>query len=61
MDIFNPFIIEMSVTTQPRVVAPGNGNETLEDLSGFPIVLVTGTSQIQVRPYLIEFFVAQAT
>ena len=41
--------MELSVDTPPREVTPGNGNEILDDLSGFPVVVVTGTSQIQVR------------
>ena len=48
MDRFNPFIIEVGVTSPQREVTTGNGNETLEDLSGFPVVTVTGTTQIQV-------------
>ena len=43
--------MELSVTTPPREAAPGNGNETLDDLSGFPVIVVTGTSQVQVRLY----------
>ena len=48
-DIFNPFIMDLSVDTPPREIIPGNGNEALEDLSGLPIVLVTGISQVQVN------------
>ena len=43
--------MELSVTTPPREAVPGNGNETLDDLSGFPVVVVTGTPQVQVRLY----------
>ena len=41
--------MELSITTPPREAAPGNGNETLDDLSGFPVIVVTGSSQVQVR------------
>ena len=40
--------MDLSVDIPPRDTTPGNGNETLRDLSGFPVVMVTGTSQVQV-------------
>ena len=49
MDRFNPFIIEVGITSPQREVTTGDGNETLEDLSGFPVVTETGTTQIQVK------------
>ena len=55
MDIFNPFIIEMSVEHPSRVVIPGDGNETPEDLSGYPVVVVARTSQIQV--YIMHAYI----
>ena len=52
MDIFNPFIVEMRIEAPSREVAIGNGNETLMDLSGFPLITFTGASEIQVRVQL---------
>ena len=48
MDIFNPFVIEMSIETPSRTVAIGDGNGTLVDLSGFPLFALSGTDKIQV-------------
>lgn len=41
--------MELNIDTPSREVTPGNGNETLDDLSGFPVFVVTGISQVQVR------------
>ena len=41
--------MELSFNTPSREITPGNGNETLDDLSGFPVFAVTGISQVQVR------------
>ena len=56
-DIFNPFIMDLSVDIPPREIIPGNGNETLEDLSGFPVLTVTEISQVQVSfvDYCFQF------
>jgi hypothetical protein len=48
MDLFNPFIVELSVTTPTREVIPGDGNQKAEDLTQFPVVIVTPPSPIQV-------------
>ena len=60
MDRFNPFIIEVGVTSPQREVTTGNGNETLEDLSGFPVVTVTGTTQVQVIHKTTNFLYTHA-
>ena len=49
MDLFNPFIVELSVTTPSRAVNPMTGNDTLEDLTQFPVVIVTPPPTIQVQ------------
>ncbi len=41
--------MELNIDTPSREVTPGNGNETLDDLSGLPVIEVTGISQVQVR------------
>lgn len=49
VDNFNPFVIELSINAPPRNVDPGNGNETPEDLSEFPVVSLVGAApQVQV-------------
>ena len=48
MDIFNPFIIEMSIQPPPRNRAPGNGNEMPDDLRAFPVVSLFGRTEAQV-------------
>ena len=48
MDLFNPFIVELSVTTPSRAVNPVNGDEAPEDLTQFPVVIVTPPPTIQV-------------
>ena len=48
MDLFNPFTIELSVTTPTREVTPGDGNQTAEDLTQFPVVIVNPPPPIQV-------------
>lgn len=47
-DIFNPFVVEMSVDIPSRGINVSTGNDTVEDLSGFPFVTATGFNQIQV-------------
>ena len=47
-DVFNPFIIELSVETPTRTVTPGDGNETPQDLRNAPVVSIFGSSQVQV-------------
>ena len=41
--------MELSIDTPSREITPRNGNETLDNLSGFPVFAVTGISQVQVR------------
>ena len=51
MDIFNPFVIDMSIETPSRTVATGDGNGTLVDLSGFPLFALSGADKIQASFY----------
>ena len=48
-DVFNPFVMDLSVNTLPRNAVTGNGNEPLQDLSSFPVVTLTGPTQIEVN------------
>ena len=48
MDLFNPFIIELSIAVPSSKVPPGRGNEVPEDLIQFPVVIVTPPPSIQV-------------
>lgn len=48
MDIFNPFVIEVSVDNPPREITIGTGNDTLEDLRGSPIIVLDAPAQVEV-------------
>ena len=48
MDIFNPFVIEVSVDNPPREITIGTGNDTLEDLRGSPIIMLDAPAQVEV-------------
>ena len=50
-DIFNPFVVEMSVDAPLRDIPAGNGNEVPLDFSGLPTLAVTGASQVQVSTH----------
>ena len=52
-DRFNAFIIEVDVQAPELQLQPGDGNETPEDFSGFPIVSNAGTTVIQVQEYTV--------
>ena len=54
MDVFNPFTIELSVTTPTREVTPGDGNQTAEDLTQFPVVITNPPSPILVPLYILN-------
>ena len=47
-DIFNPFVMDLTVNIPPRTATTGNGNETLQNLNTYPIVTLTGPTQIEV-------------
>ena len=49
--------MEMSVDVPLEEVTPGNGNETVEDLSGFPVATVTGVTEVQVslQKYVVSY------
>ena len=48
MDLFNPFTIELSIAVPSSKVPPVSGNEEPEDLTQFPVVVVTPPPSIQV-------------
>ena len=48
MDLFNPFTIELSIAVPSSKVFPVSGNEEPEDLTQFPVVIVTPPPSIQV-------------
>ncbi len=50
-DVFNPFIMEVRIDTPTRTVSAGNGNESPQSLSDFPVVSQFGASQVQVSIY----------
>lgn len=53
MDIFNPFVIEVSVDSPPRQITIGTGNDTLEDLRRSPIIMLDAPTQVQVSTLMI--------
>ena len=54
MDLFNPFTIELSITTPTREVTPGDGNQTAEDLTQFPVIITSPPSPILVPLYIFN-------
>ena len=55
MDRFNPFIIELSITTPTREVTPGDGNQMAEDLTQFPVVITNPPSPILVPLHIFNW------
>ena len=48
-DKFNPFVIDLNINPPQRdITTATNGNDTVEDLSRFPVITVAGTTQTQV-------------
>ena len=54
MDIFHPFVMDMSIQALPRTVTPGDGSEILQDLSNSPEVSVSGQTRTQVSIIIIS-------
>ena len=57
MDIFNPFVVEMSIDAPLRDVPLGNGNEVPLDFSGTPTLTVIGGSQVQVSTHTLYMYI----
>ena len=47
-DIFNPFVMDLTLNIPPRTASVGDGNETIQNLNTYPIVTLTGPTQIEV-------------